>query len=56
MNRPGIRFTITRHNELADIPALVSALAESFALATSAVDRRGDEAHFGEGESLEAME
>jgi 7-keto-8-aminopelargonate synthetase-like enzyme len=42
MNRPGIRFTITRHNELADIPAFVSALAESFALATSAVDRRAD--------------
>jgi 7-keto-8-aminopelargonate synthetase-like enzyme len=30
MNRPGIRFTVTRHNQLADIPAFVAALADSF--------------------------
>jgi 7-keto-8-aminopelargonate synthetase-like enzyme len=45
MNRPGIRFTITRHNELADIPQFVSALEGSFAQAIKAVDRPGDDQH-----------
>lgn len=30
MNRPGLRFTVTRHNQLDDIAPFVSALAESF--------------------------
>ena len=29
MNRPGIRFTVTRHNEPADVQDFVAALAES---------------------------
>ena len=29
MNRPGIRFTVSRHNEPADVQAFVAALAES---------------------------
>jgi 7-keto-8-aminopelargonate synthetase-like enzyme len=29
MNRPGLRFTITRHNDRQDIEAFVAALAES---------------------------
>ena len=28
MNRPGIRFTVTRHNEPVDIPAFIDALAQ----------------------------
>jgi len=28
MNRPGLRFTVTRHNDLSDIPAFVTALDE----------------------------
>jgi len=43
MNSPGIRFTITRHNDLADIPAFVSALDESFAKAKKALASEGDE-------------
>jgi 7-keto-8-aminopelargonate synthetase-like enzyme len=43
MNSPGIRFTITRHNELADISRFVSALEGSFAHAVSTVGRRGDD-------------
>ncbi len=30
MNRPGLRFTVTRHNDLEDIGQFVSTLAESF--------------------------
>ncbi len=33
MNRPGLRFTVTRHNTLEDIEAFVPALAESIAWA-----------------------
>jgi hypothetical protein len=33
MNKPGLRFTICRHNELADIEGFVSALSESVQLA-----------------------
>lgn len=29
MNRPGLRFTVTRHNDRPDIEAFVAALAES---------------------------
>lgn len=39
MNRPGLRFTMCRHNELADIEAFVSALSESVQLAVRRVDR-----------------
>jgi 7-keto-8-aminopelargonate synthetase-like enzyme len=53
MNSPGIRFTITRHNEIADIPRFVSALEGSFAQAVSTVGRRGD-AQSREGASQEA--
>jgi 7-keto-8-aminopelargonate synthetase-like enzyme len=42
MNRPGIRFTITRHNELADIAPFVAALDESLDIATSDVERGND--------------
>jgi 7-keto-8-aminopelargonate synthetase-like enzyme len=37
MNRPGIRFTITRHNDLADIAPFVAALDESLGIATNAI-------------------
>jgi 7-keto-8-aminopelargonate synthetase-like enzyme len=39
MNRPGIRFTITRHNDLEDIPAFVAALVESRDIATAHLAR-----------------
>jgi len=55
MNRPGIRFTITRHNALADIPRFVSALVESFAVANGSVEHREDDACAYEGGSQEAM-
>lgn len=55
MNSPGIRFTITRHNELADIPRFVSALEGSFAHAMSELHGREDDARSTRAESQEAM-
>jgi 7-keto-8-aminopelargonate synthetase-like enzyme len=40
MNRPGIRFTITRHNDVADIAPFVAALDESLDIATAEVARK----------------
>jgi 7-keto-8-aminopelargonate synthetase-like enzyme len=37
MNRPGIRFTVSRHNELADIAPFVRALADSVAEAAAEI-------------------
>jgi hypothetical protein len=42
MNRPGIRFTISRHNALADIAPFVAALEESIEIAARDVARGGD--------------
>lgn len=39
MNRPGLRFTVTRHNELGDIPAFIATLAECRGLARREVQR-----------------
>jgi 7-keto-8-aminopelargonate synthetase-like enzyme len=39
MNRPGIRFTITRHNALEDIGPFVSGLRDSIAEAVAALPR-----------------
>jgi 7-keto-8-aminopelargonate synthetase-like enzyme len=39
MNRPGIRFTVTRHNDLEDIAPFIAALDESLDNATNAVAR-----------------
>jgi 7-keto-8-aminopelargonate synthetase-like enzyme len=55
MNSPGIRFTISRHNELADITRFVSALEGSFAQVAKTFGRRGDEAPASEAASQEAM-
>jgi 7-keto-8-aminopelargonate synthetase-like enzyme len=40
MNKPGLRFTMCRHNELADIEAFVSALSENVQLAAQRVSAR----------------
>ena len=40
MNRPGLRFTVTRHNDPADIAPFVAALDECRTLALSEVARR----------------
>ena len=40
MNRPGIRFTITRHNALEDIDAFVAALADTIRVATQSAVKR----------------
>lgn len=40
MNKPGLRFTMCRHNELADIEAFVSALGESVQLAVQRTGTR----------------
>jgi 7-keto-8-aminopelargonate synthetase-like enzyme len=42
MNRPGIRFTITRHNDLSDIEPFVSVLAESFDSVRNELSRARD--------------
>jgi 7-keto-8-aminopelargonate synthetase-like enzyme len=43
VNQPGIRFTITRHNDPASIDALVDALADALAAAIDEARARGDE-------------
>ena len=42
MNQPGIRFTITRHNNPADIDAFVDALADALSAAIDEARTRGD--------------
>ena len=42
VNQPGIRFTITRHNDRASIDAFVDALADELAAAIEAARTRGD--------------
>jgi 7-keto-8-aminopelargonate synthetase-like enzyme len=42
VNRPGLRFTVTRHNDLSDIPHFIAALEECRGLATRDVARMGD--------------
>ena len=42
MNHPGIRFTITRHNDPADIDAFVDALADALSAAIDEARTRGD--------------
>jgi 7-keto-8-aminopelargonate synthetase-like enzyme len=44
MNRPGIRFTVTRHNQPQDIVLFVSALAESFDEVRRELARGGQQA------------
>ena len=44
MNRPGIRFTMTRHNQLNEIAPFVSALSDSFAAVRGELARLGDRA------------
>jgi len=43
MNRPGLRFTVTRHNDLSDIPAFVAALDECRDQAKIEVARERDD-------------
>ena len=43
MNRPGIRFTVTRHNPLEDIAPFVSAIAESLDQARAELAHRDDD-------------
>ena len=40
MNRPGLRFTVTRHNELSDIPGFIAALRECRERAVREVARK----------------
>ncbi len=42
MNRPGLRFTVTRHNPFDDIGPFVSALAETFDDAKREIARKGE--------------
>jgi 7-keto-8-aminopelargonate synthetase-like enzyme len=42
MNQPGIRFTITRHNDPAGIDAFIDALADALAVAIDEARVRGD--------------
>jgi 7-keto-8-aminopelargonate synthetase-like enzyme len=43
MNRPGIRFTVTRHNHVDDLKPFVSALAASVEDANRGISRNGDD-------------
>lgn len=48
MNRPGIRLTITRHNELSDIEPFIAVLAECFESVRNELSReRGGTSWYG---------